>query len=94
MPGGKMECPAGLWGLGTAPVQSLAGFLVLFALLLAAVLADRTGGARAWVGLAVGLVLGVLLTVAAVKSVVPVKLPPEELEGEPKICRPPQTPPA
>jgi len=77
---GKLECPAGLYGVGTAPQQSLAAFGLLFLLLM---LAGRRRPA-----LAVALVLGALIAFGSVISVHHVKLPPEAFEGPPTICRP------
>jgi Disulfide bond formation protein DsbB len=79
---GKMECPAGLWGLGTVPKQSLAVQSVLVILLLIA-------GIRRPV-VVVGIVVGSLLAYACVQSVAPVAKPsPAEYEKPPVICRPP-----
>jgi disulfide bond formation protein DsbB len=79
---GKLECPEGIFGLGTAPQQSLAAHGVLVLLLLVA-------GIRRPV-LPVGMALGALLAFAAVQSAAP--LPPpaaEEYKKPPVICRPP-----
>lgn len=79
---GILECPEGIYGVGTAPQQSLTVFVLLVVVL-------AIGSIRR-PAMVVGLVLGVLLAAAAVKSVHPVKLPAELLEGPIKICRPPQ----
>ncbi len=85
---GKLECPAGLLGLGSAPQQSLAIFVLSFALLLLA--AIRSGGSPTQrVGLAGGLVLGVLLAVGSCIANPAPKVPPGPYPGEPNICRVP-----
>src|SRR5262249_24775068 len=54
---GKLECPRGLFGLGTAPEQSLAALALLTAVLLAGALS----GWRAWGGIVpLGLAAGVV----------------------------------
>jgi disulfide bond formation protein DsbB len=81
---GKLECPAGLFDLGTSPQQSLAIQALLFVIL-------AIGGLRR-AGLAVAVPIGALVAYFCVISTVSVRLPPEELQGPPKICRPPQSP--
>jgi disulfide bond formation protein DsbB len=82
---GKLECPEGLFQLGTAPQQSLAVQTLLFVVLV-------IGGLRRPT-LAVAIPVGALLAYFCVISAASVKLPPEELEApQPKICRPPQAP--
>jgi hypothetical protein len=82
---GAMECPRGLFDIGTAPQQSLAVQAVMFLVLLIA-------GIRRPV-LAVGIVLGALLAYACVQSAAPVPKPTlEEYEKPPVICRPPKPP--
>jgi hypothetical protein len=91
--GGKLECPRGLLGLGTAPQQSLASFLVLFALLLADALRNPLEGAGRWAALVGALLLGGLLAVASCTSNPPMPAPPKEPYGiPPEICRPPFRP--
>jgi disulfide bond formation protein DsbB len=73
---GVLDCPAGILGLGHAPDQSLAGYLVLTGLLAVGALAGRAEGAKAnpWASSVGGALLGVLLAFASVKSAPP--LPP------------------
>ncbi len=79
---GKMECPAGILGIGTAPQQSLAVQILLVIVLLIA-------GFRRPVAV-VGIVVGIVLAVACIDSAAPVpKPPPAEYEKPPVICRPP-----
>jgi hypothetical protein len=87
---GKLECPQGLLGLGTAPRQSLAVFVVLTALLAV----DAVAGARGlagWVGLIGAVVLGGLIAAASCTSNPLMPAPPKEpyASPHPDICRPP-----
>lgn len=86
---GKLECPAGLFGVGTAPKQSLAVFLTLAALLIADAL-RRPAGVDAWAGLAGGVALGLLLAAASCTSnPPPPPAPAEPYAKPPDVCRPP-----
>jgi disulfide bond formation protein DsbB len=87
---GKLECPAGLLGVGTAPQQSLAVLTLLLALV--AVGSVRGGGVDGSNGAAavVGVVLGVALAVAAVTSAPP-PAPPKSYDVF-DTCRPPLRP--
>ncbi|MEX0700938.1 MAG: disulfide bond formation protein B [Planctomycetales bacterium] len=91
--GGKMECPAGIFGLGTAPQQALAALAILFAVLLADGLRGRklgTFGAPAVIG---GIVVGGALAFACVRSAPPMPPPPAApYDRPPEICRPPYQP--
>jgi hypothetical protein len=91
---GKLECPQGLLGLGTAPKQSLAMFVVLTALLAVEALLGARGPAG-WGGLIGGVVLGGLLAAASCTSNPPMPAPPKEpyASPHPDICRPPYRPP-
>jgi disulfide bond formation protein DsbB len=92
---GALECPLGLLGIGSAPLQSLcvlAGLVVV--LLLDIGLGVRQGGVG-WSAAAPAAVLGVLLAFAAIKSAPPP--PPVPAGGYPKPvnedgCRPPYKP--
>jgi disulfide bond formation protein DsbB len=77
---GKLECPAGLCGVGTAPQQSLAAFGLLFLLLVFA------GHRRP--AMVIALVLGAFMAVGCVVSIHAVQLPADAFEGPPTICRP------
>jgi hypothetical protein len=90
---GKLECPAGLLDLGTAPKQSLAVFALLSVLLLAEVL-PGTAEAGTWAALIGGVVLGGLLAAASCTSNPPMPPPPKEpyKSPAPDICRPPYSP--
>jgi disulfide bond formation protein DsbB len=90
---GKLECPAGVLVIGTAPQQSLAVFLVLLMLVaLAALRAAMLGEPRVVASLA-GIALGVLFAVGAVISSPPMPAPPTKAYETPlEICRPPFRP--
>ena len=90
---GKLECPPGVMGLGTAPQQSLIIFLLLLVLVsLAAVRAGTLGEPRMGVSLA-AFALGGLFAVGAVVSAPPMPAPPTKAYETPlEICRPPFRP--
>ncbi len=83
-----LECPTGLFGLGSAPQQSLAAFLIVTALIGVALARSSIG--TAWLITSLGaVVLGILFSGAAIMSAPPLPQPPSEpyttpLEG----CRP------
>jgi disulfide bond formation protein DsbB len=90
---GKLECPAGLLDLGTAPQQSLAALLVLLVLINLDMV--RGSGKGALPGLAVGaaVVLGGGLTWASMASAPPPPpAPTKPYESALDICRPPFRP--
>ena len=92
---GKLECPQGLLGLGSAPKQSLAVFAGLTALLLADVLRGCPPGTSTWATLAGGVVLGGLLAVASCTSNPPMPPAPQgPYPAPPDVCRPPFRAPA
>lgn len=81
---GVLECPSGLLGLGTAPQQSLAFFVVLVAAIGAA-LRGRAPNPP-WTALALGAVLAACSLVANP----PLPAAPTKAYDEPPlICRPP-----
>ncbi len=90
---GKLECPSGVMGIGTAPQQSLAVFLLLFVLVLVGVVrAGTLGEPRLAVSMA-AFVLGVLFALGAVVSAPPMPGPPTKAYETPlEICRPPFVP--
>ncbi|MFM8979268.1 MAG: disulfide bond formation protein B [Planctomycetia bacterium] len=84
---GALECPKGMLGLGTAPLQSLVAFLLLTSAVgLSALRATEVGTPR----LAMAAVLGLLLGFAAVKSAPPMPAVPKQAYPDPLVtCRPP-----
>jgi disulfide bond formation protein DsbB len=81
---GSLECPAGLAGMGTAPQQSLAFFVVL-----TAGLCVRLAGTEAR-ALALPAVLGSVLGVASLVANPPLPpVPTTAYPDAPAVCRPP-----
>lgn len=90
---GALECPAGVLGLGTAPQQALAMFVVLVGLLSVAVLLGSRHKAFSLGAVATAGVLGVVLAAASIKSSPPMPAPPSAPYSQPPdICRPPFRP--
>jgi len=89
---GKLECPKGIWDLGSAPQQAL-GALVLLTLLLLLDAASRVGTVRfGGFAFVLGLALGGAAAYGCVISAPAIKPrdKPYDAEKEPfNICRPP-----
>lgn len=91
--GGKLECPAGLLGVGTAPKQSLALFVLLTVLLTLDVLRGPEAGTSSWFIPIGAVVLGALLAVAScIANPSPPAAPSKPYDKPPDICRPPYQP--
>jgi len=95
---GKMECPIGLFGLGTVPQQSLAAF-VLLTLVLGGDMARsccKTGGPRYREVAGLAVLFGALFALGCIKATKPLPVPDEltaqSLPKEIKICRKPAPP--
>jgi hypothetical protein len=90
---GKLECPLGMFGVGTAPQQSLAIFGLVFVLLSIDIVRGCCTGATCNTSVAVAgvaaFLLGGLFALGCVRSVTPVALPDSLKTGDLKICRPP-----
>jgi disulfide bond formation protein DsbB len=89
---GRLECPLGVFGLGTAPQQSLAAMLLLTAPLVLDVFAfpGLPGPKAALVGLC--FLVGALFAYGCIASAGP-PCPPKP--GDPfLVCRPPAPPPS
>ena len=85
---GKLECPAGVLGLGTAPQQSLALFVVL-SIVLAMPLLQR-GRAVSLSASSTAFILGLLFAFATIKSAPSMPSPPDKPYAQPaEMCRPP-----
>lgn len=83
---GTLECPKGLFGIGTAPQQALAALLVLTLLLLIDALRIANAARSALVSAIIGGILGY----AAVVSSPPLPNAPTEPHAAPlEVCRPP-----
>ncbi len=89
---GKLECPAGILGLGTAPQQSLLALVILTTALILGVVRGGNNGGRKVVSTGAAIILGVLFAVAAVRSAAPPKIPQEPYKETLDICRPPYHP--
>lgn len=85
---GRLECPGGVLGIGTAPQQSLALFLLLVALLTGSACVGRRGGESA--ACVTAFALGGLFAVGAISSAPPLpEAPDEPYTTELTTCRPP-----
>jgi disulfide bond formation protein DsbB len=88
---GKLECPAGILGLGTAPQQSLAIFVALLIVLAGPLLHKRRS--RSFAVTATGLALGVAFAFGTIQSAPPLPSPPDQPYEQPlQMCRPPYEP--
>ena len=88
---GKLECPAGVLGWGTAPQQSLVVFIVLVTVLLTPLFWRHRTSSPALAAL--GLVLGLLFALGTIQSAPPMPAPPERpYEQSLDMCRPPYRP--
>jgi disulfide bond formation protein DsbB len=98
---GKLECPRGIFDVGSAPQQSLAVFVMLTALLVLDVASSclRPSGASESAPSSLALigvcVLGGLMAWGCLRSTPPAKQPTEPYKDKtPKMCRPPYHEPA
>jgi disulfide bond formation protein DsbB len=92
----KLECPAGVLGIGTAPQQSLAALAVLLVVVVAGILLSRKGGESLWPVAAASVVVGLLLAWGSVASAPPMPPTPTKAYDPEKqpldMCRPPFRP--
>ena len=88
---GKLECPTGVFGISTAPAQSMAAFGLLCAVLLIDAYQPGRQG-NGFLPVAGAVVLGLVLAGGSIVSNPQPKrpIPAEEYEGPAKICRPPR----
>ncbi len=87
---GKLECPAGLLGVGTAPQQSLTILILLLLVVAVGVIQSRTAGEAHPAAAGAAIVLGLLLAWGAVASSPPMPAAPKQPCTTPlDICRPP-----
>jgi hypothetical protein len=83
---GKLECPTGVFGIGTAPQQSLTMFLLLTSLLIA----DLVRNPSCVIAIGSSVLVGILLALASTTSNPPMPAPPQQSYAQPpEICRPP-----
>jgi disulfide bond formation protein DsbB len=84
---GKLECPGGVMGIGTAPQQSLAALTVLLVLVVMGAVRSVKSYRVASVG---AVMLGLLLARGSVVSAPPMpKAPTKAYETPLDMCRPP-----
>ena len=91
---GRLECPAGVLGWGTAPQQSLAVLATLVVVLgLGSIKGPKIGRPGLSLSFGVAIMLGVLFAVAAIASAPPMPPAPTKPYEQPlEICRPPYHP--
>jgi hypothetical protein len=90
---GKLECPSGVLGFGTAPQQSLAVFGVLLVLLAGTAIIPRREGGVGALAIVAAAVVGALLGLASIKSAPPLPPAPDQpYDTPPIVCRPPFEP--
>jgi hypothetical protein len=90
---GKLECPAGIMGVGTTPQQSLAALVVLLVLVVVGVVrSGRVGDSHPLAAVA-AVVLGAFLAWGSVASSPPMPPAPTKAYTTPlDMCRPPFSP--
>lgn len=87
---GKLECPAGVLGIGTAPQQSLALLAVLLVVLVVGLMPATRAGESFGTASTGAVVLGLLLAWGSVVSAPPMPPVPTKAYSTPlDICRPP-----
>jgi hypothetical protein len=87
---GKLECPAGVLGMGTSPQQSLAVLVLLLVVVGVGVVRSWQVGEQYPAAAGAAVVLGLLLAWGAVASSPPMPAAPTKEYTTPlDICRPP-----
>jgi disulfide bond formation protein DsbB len=87
---GKLECPAGILGIGSAPQQSLAALIVLLVFVVVGVIGTRQVAEFHPAASGLAVVLGLLLAWGAVASSPPPTIPTRAYPtNPPDMCRPP-----
>jgi Disulfide bond formation protein DsbB len=87
---GKLECPAGIYGIGDAPTQSLALFSLLAAVTLIGSFLGRHDSRLGPAGVLLAIVLGGAMAYGCIASSPPLPKP-KPPEGPFDTCRPPWT---
>ncbi len=91
--GGALECPAGLFGLGTAPQQSLGIFVLLVAALTVGACRVKGESGYGITAVIVAFVSGLLFAAGTIKSAPPMPATPTAPYEKPlDMCRPPFNP--
>lgn len=93
---GKLECPAGIAGIGSAPQQAFMAFALLLVSLIPALASKSSTACCRATAIVVGLVLGGFMGYACVKSAPPAPQPPKPYDKplDEDGCRPPYVEPA
>jgi hypothetical protein len=87
---GKLECPAGIMGIRTAPQQSLAALSVLLVLVLVGVWRSAKAWESQWLATLAAVVLGLILAWGSILSSPPMpNAPTKPYETPLDMCRPP-----
>jgi disulfide bond formation protein DsbB len=93
---GKLECPAGIMGIGTSPQQSLAVLVVLLVVVAACIVPGRQASDSPLPAATGAVVLGLLLAWGSVASAPPMPPAPTKAYDPEKqpldMCRPPFRP--
>lgn len=90
---GKLECPSGILGLGTAPQQSLGVFLLLVAVLTIGACRSKSENGVGCTATTVAWIVGLLFAVGTIKSAPPMPATPTSPYETPlDVCRPPYNP--
>jgi disulfide bond formation protein DsbB len=85
---GKMQCPAGFLGIGSAPFQAFLIQLLLCAVLLTGTAVSALPGGG-WNSVGASVVLAAILALGSIRSVfMPPPPPLEAYKQDPIICRP------
>jgi hypothetical protein len=89
----KLECPAGIMGIGTSPQQSLAALTVLLVLVVVGVVRSGNVGESQRLAAVAAVVLGLMLAWGSVLSSPPMPPAPMKAYETPlDVCRPPFRP--
>lgn len=87
---GRLECPKGVFGLGTAPQQSLTVFGLIVVLMLAGIARRDRDPESEGFPVVTSILLGLLFAWAAVASAPPLPAAPTKAYEQPlDMCRPP-----
>jgi hypothetical protein len=87
---GRLECPKGIYGYGTAPQQSLASYILLTAVVFIGMARSGRAGSMHRMVFPTGIVLGIIVAWLSVASAPPPPpTPTKPYDAPPDTCRPP-----
>jgi hypothetical protein len=86
---GRLECPGGILGVGSAPQQSLGAFVVLAFLLVADALRRGGGPVVRFIAMLLALIVGGAIAYGCIVSVPRSPKPDRPYALPPKVCRQP-----